>query len=112
MDGGRESDHTGHPGRIEGHSSRERTERRGSLDAISDETGGRAIGGTRPGAPANLLTRRELEVLAMMAEGASNAKIAERLVISQSTVKSHVKNILRKLGASNRTEAASIYLRR
>ncbi|MBX5470209.1 MAG: GAF domain-containing protein [Thermoleophilaceae bacterium] len=58
-----------------------------------------------------LLTRREREVLALMAEGATNAMIAERLVISPGTVKSHVKHILRKLNASNRAEAVSRYLR-
>jgi DNA-binding NarL/FixJ family response regulator len=59
----------------------------------------------------HLLSRRELEVVAMIAEGATNAEIAQRLVIEQSTVQSHVKNILRKLGARNRTEAAARYLR-
>ena len=68
-------------------------------------------GPTRP-APQEVLTPRELEVLAMMARGASNAEIADRLVLSPSTVKTHVKNILRKLGVGNRTHAASIYLRR
>jgi DNA-binding CsgD family transcriptional regulator len=58
-----------------------------------------------------LLTRREREVLALMAEGATNAMIAERLVISPGTVKSHVKHILRKLRAANRAEAVSRYLR-
>jgi DNA-binding NarL/FixJ family response regulator len=70
-----------------------------------------AIEGAPPVSPEKVLSRRELEVLAMMAAGASNAEIAERLVISESTVKSHVKNILRKLRASNRTQAASMYLR-
>jgi DNA-binding CsgD family transcriptional regulator len=56
------------------------------------------------------LTARELEVLALMAAGSTNAEVASRLVISQSTVKSHVKHILRKLGAANRVEAASRYL--
>jgi DNA-binding NarL/FixJ family response regulator len=53
------------------------------------------------------LTPRELEVLQLIAGGATNQKVADTLVISEQTVKSHVKNILRKLGASNRTEAAS-----
>lgn len=58
-----------------------------------------------------LLTRREREVLALMAAGATNAEIANRLVISEGTVKSHVKHILRKLRASNRAEAVSRYMR-
>jgi DNA-binding CsgD family transcriptional regulator len=58
------------------------------------------------------LTRRELEVLEMMAEGATNAQIADSLFISASTVQSHVKAILRKLGVRNRTQAASLYFRR
>jgi DNA-binding CsgD family transcriptional regulator len=58
-----------------------------------------------------LLTRREREVLALMASGATNAAIAERLVISHGTVKSHVKHILRKLRAANRAEAVSRYMR-
>jgi DNA-binding NarL/FixJ family response regulator len=45
-----------------------------------------------------------------MSEGASNASIGEALVISQATVKSHVRHILRKLGAGNRTEAVSLFL--
>ena len=53
------------------------------------------------------LTRREFEVLHLIAAGATNQRIADALVISEQTVKSHVKNILRKLGAANRTEAAS-----
>ena len=58
-----------------------------------------------------LLTRREQEVLDLMAEGATNAEIADRLVIAPGTVKSHVKHILRKLRAANRAEAVSRYLR-
>ncbi|MGQ0623842.1 MAG: LuxR C-terminal-related transcriptional regulator [Sporichthyaceae bacterium] len=53
------------------------------------------------------LTRREIEVLRRMAEGDTNARIARRLVISEGTVKTHVKHILRKLGAANRAEAVS-----
>jgi len=57
----------------------------------------------------HLLTRREREVLERMADGETNAEIAEHLVIAESTVKSHVKNILRKLSAANRTEAVGLY---
>jgi DNA-binding CsgD family transcriptional regulator len=58
-----------------------------------------------------LLTRRELEVIELLAAGATNVDIAKRLVISEGTVKSHVKHILRKLHAGNRAEAVSRYLR-
>jgi DNA-binding NarL/FixJ family response regulator len=66
-----------------------------------------------PGArPEDLLSRRELEVLALIAEGDTNAEIAERLVIAATTVESHVKSILRKLEVRNRTQAVARYLRR
>jgi LuxR family transcriptional regulator, regulator of acetate metabolism len=58
-----------------------------------------------------LLTRRELEVLELMASGASNAEIAQLLRIAVGTVKSHVKHILRKLRAANRAEAVARYFR-
>ena len=53
------------------------------------------------------LSDRELEVLRLLATGASNTAIAERLIISPHTAKRHVANILGKLGATTRTEAAS-----
>lgn len=56
------------------------------------------------------LTEREREVLALMVKGLNNGQIAERLVVSVSTVKFHVSSILSKLGASSRTEAVSIAL--
>jgi len=52
------------------------------------------------------LSERELEVLRLIAEGLPNARIAERLFISEKTVKSHVSNILSKLHLSDRTQAA------
>jgi DNA-binding CsgD family transcriptional regulator len=59
----------------------------------------------------DLLTPRELDVLQLMVRGETNAAIASQLVVSQGTVKFHVKNILRKLHAANRAEATSRYLR-
>jgi two-component system, NarL family, response regulator LiaR len=52
------------------------------------------------------LSGRELEVLKLIADGASNEQIAEKLVISEKTVKSHVSNILSKLHVADRTQAA------
>ena len=57
------------------------------------------------------LTERELGVLALMVEGLNNTQIAARLTISPSTVKSHVSNILSKLGVASRTEAVTLALR-
>lgn len=65
-----------------------------------------------PAAPDSTLTRREAEILGHMANGHTNGRIATKLVISEGTVKSHVKHILRKLGAANRAEAVSIWLTR
>ena len=58
-----------------------------------------------------MLTPREQEVLGMLAEGETNARIAQRLVVSEDTVKTHVKHILRKLGVRNRSQAVSRYFR-
>jgi LuxR family maltose regulon positive regulatory protein len=57
--------------------------------------------------PADQLTDREIEVLEQVATGASNQEIAETLVISVGTVKSHIHHIMGKLDAQNRTEAVS-----
>jgi two-component system, NarL family, response regulator YdfI len=61
---------------------------------------------------AESLTRRELEVLQMLAAGLSNKEIAARLNISEHTAKFHVASILGKLGAASRTEAVSLGIRR
>lgn len=55
-----------------------------------------------------VLTRRESQILELMAEGMSNGRIATQLVISEGTVKQHVKRILRKLRAGNRVEAVAM----
>jgi DNA-binding NarL/FixJ family response regulator len=58
------------------------------------------------------LSEREVEVLQMAAGGSQNKEIAARLGLSEETVKSHVSNVIRKLGATSRTEAVANALRR
>lgn len=57
------------------------------------------------------MTEREKEILVLMVEGLSNIEIAGRLVVSQSTVKFHVSNILSKLGVTGRTEAVALAIK-
>ncbi len=59
----------------------------------------------------DMLTPREREILQLLADGLSNGDVAERLFISQETVKSHVRHILTKLEADTRTQAVAIALR-
>ena len=66
---------------------------------------------SQPPAPGFDLTERERAVLALMVEGLNNTQIAGRLTVSPSTIKSHVSNILTKLGVSSRTEAVTLALR-
>jgi DNA-binding NarL/FixJ family response regulator len=54
------------------------------------------------------LTPRETEILALLAGGSGTPQIARRLVISEKTVKTHIQNMLRKLGATSRLEAAAM----
>ena len=65
----------------------------------------------QPPGPGLDLTEREREVLTLLVEGLNNTQIAGRLTVSPSTVKSHVSNILSKLGVSSRTEAVTLALR-
>jgi DNA-binding NarL/FixJ family response regulator len=58
------------------------------------------------------LTTREIEVLRLIASGHANKEISARLFINEETTKSHIKNILAKLGAKDRTHAASLGLKR
>ena len=62
--------------------------------------------------PREPLTPRELEVLVLISEGLHNSEIAERLFVTERTVKFHVSSILAKLGADNRTEAVAVAARR
>ncbi|MEY2591244.1 MAG: LuxR family transcriptional regulator, regulator of acetate metabolism, partial [Acidimicrobiaceae bacterium] len=89
----------------------------GTLVAVADGTVDATIALSAPGVRerhvelAELLTRREMEVVRLLAAGKTNAAIAEQLVVTVGTVKSHVKHILHKLGAQNRAEAVSLYAR-
>jgi NarL family two-component system response regulator LiaR len=65
----------------------------------------------KPPKPGLDLTERERAVLVLLVEGLNNTQIAEKLGISPSTIKSHVSNILTKLGVSSRTEAVTLALR-
>lgn len=77
----------------------------GALTRPAAEADG--IPGVAPVPPEEPLSERELEVLALLASGRTNAEIARDLFVAVGTVKSHVNNIYRKLGAANRAEAAA-----
>jgi DNA-binding NarL/FixJ family response regulator len=79
----------------------------GRLRAEEQDIGERAAS-DRP--PDEELTDREGEVLRLLAVGATNAQIADQLVVAECTVKTHVRHILRKLRAVNRAQAISRYL--
>ena len=70
------------------------------------------IGGGRPASEPSPLTPRETDILRMIAEGRGNADIAASLYIGLGTVKGHIRDILEKLAASDRTQAAVVALRR
>jgi ATP/maltotriose-dependent transcriptional regulator MalT len=83
-------------------------EARAAFEQLCAEHDAAAAGGLVAGPRANgPLTRRELEVIALVAAGRSNRDIAERLVVSEHTVHRHVANILRKLGEPTRAAAAA-----
>jgi DNA-binding NarL/FixJ family response regulator len=80
-----------------------------SLEPHAETGSARAV--LPPGERGERLTPREWDVLRNLASGKTNAQIATGLFVTEGTVKSHVKHILRKLGATNRTEAVARYHR-
>jgi LuxR family transcriptional regulator, regulator of acetate metabolism len=87
----------------------------GAIDLARDRRLADGEEGGRPPAARSaldeLLTPRELDVLEHLVKGETNAEIARTLIVSEGTVKFHVKNILRKMNVGNRAEATSHYLR-
>ncbi len=77
-----------------------------AFDPRSAELAVRSLTGQtgQPGPPAGVLTNRELEVVRLVAQGATNLRVARELFVSESTVKYHLRTAMRKLGASDRTE--------
>jgi DNA-binding NarL/FixJ family response regulator len=91
--------------------------RLGQLASESGDGGGIGAGNGSGGASgddhlvSDALTPRETDVLRLLARGQTNLEIARALVVREGTVKYHVKNILRKLGATSRADAVSRYAR-
>jgi DNA-binding CsgD family transcriptional regulator len=94
-------------------------ELRSGVEWMSARLSRLASGGGSPSAAADrpdpgggeALTARELDVLRLLARGQTNLEIAHALVVREGTIKYHVKNILRKLGATSRADAVSRYAR-
>jgi DNA-binding NarL/FixJ family response regulator len=81
------------------------------IHEASKEAAARGEGPPVPSDALSALSQRELEVLGLLARGLSTEAIAERLGISPLTVRSHIRDMLRKMGLHSRTEAVSIALR-
>jgi two-component system, NarL family, response regulator LiaR len=77
---------------------------------LSSEATEALIHSSSSSTPGYDLTSREKEVLELMAKGLNNSQIAERLIVSRSTIRFHVSNVLSKLHASSRTEAVAVAL--
>ncbi len=82
------------------------------LDQVDPQAGGAEERDSRPGPDAAGLTPREIVVLRLLALGSSNREIAVRLKISENTAANHVRSILLKTGAANRTQVAMLAVSR
>ncbi len=112
------ADAAGNPLRLTG-TAQDVTELRAAAEVLhqtASDLGRRAAelhghpGPSRNGDLSKALSSRQLEILALVAEGLSNAEIASRLYLTESTVKWHVRKILRALGVANRAQAVARYL--
>ena len=79
---------------------------------LSPEAAQALVHAMQQAAETEILTGREKEILKLMVEGLNNAEIAERIVVSLSTVKYHVSNILSKLGVENRVAAIAMAIQK
>ena len=92
------------------HLFRDVTATRELLTLVHERLAGPPPGGV-PGSPGASLSRRELEVLRLMADGLSTTAAAERLHVSRATIRNHVQSILTKLGVHSRLEAVAFATR-
>ncbi|WP_192894788.1 response regulator [Neobacillus notoginsengisoli] len=81
------------------------------LVGAGEESAAAALQSAEVRRPLHLLTRRECEVLQMLADGKSNRGIGEALYISEKTVKNHVSNILQKMNVNDRTQAVVVAIK-
>ena len=79
-----------------------------SSNSSSQRQGGGWQGANQASEPWSELTRRQRDVLALISQGKSNKLIADALTMSESTVKAHVKQIIKRLNVANRTQAALV----
>jgi NarL family two-component system response regulator LiaR len=79
---------------------------------LSSEAAQSLVHATQQASETETLTQREKEILKLMVEGLNNGQIAERIVVSLSTVKYHISNILMKLGVDNRVSAVTMAIQK